>query len=518
MSEPSPHLQADSVWELVCRRAAATPGALLVVDERRRRMTFAEFRDSVERVAAGLAARGVGRGTVVSWQLPSWIETIVLFAALSRLGAVQNPLIMMLREPEVEFICRQAGSRLLIVPESFRRFEHGAMAHSLAARLPGLEVLTTGAGLPEADPAALPPEPQGPEARWLFYTSGTTAAAKGAKHTDEGLLAAARTFCTAIEPTPDDRIAALAPLAHVGGVLHVLAALMAGSALIINDVFEPAASAELLRDEGVTLGGSGVPFLQGFLREQRARPRERLFPSMRAFLIGGAPRHESLHYETRDRLGGAGISSGYGLTECPFLSWGRPDDGDHEHATADGQPGPETRVRIVRADGTRADAGEIGELWVRAPQLTVGYVDSGLDKAAFDAEGFFRTGDLASLDGRGYLTITGRLKDVIIRNMENVSAREVEDHLLAVPGLADATVIGLPDPDTGERVCAVVVPVDPASPPELGEICAHLRARGLNTRRLPVQLEILAELPRNAMGKVVKTALRERFLESAGRA
>ncbi|HEY1702753.1 MAG TPA: fatty acid--CoA ligase family protein, partial [Trebonia sp.] len=368
-------------------------------------------------------------------------------------------------------------------------------------------------GLPAADAARLPPEPEGPEVRWLFYTSGTTAAPKGAQHTEAGLLAAARTFCSAIEPTPDDRIAVLAPIAHVGGVLHVLAALMAGSALIITDVFEPAASARLLREEGVTLGGSGVPFLLGFLREQRARPRERLFPRQRAFLVGGAPRQASLHYETREILGGTGITSGYGLTECPFISWGRPDDADHEHAIAEGRAGPDTHVRIVRADGTLAGFWEVGELRVRAPQLTRGYVDSSLDAAAFDAEGFFRTGDLASLDSRGYLTITGRLKDVIIRNMENISAREVEDYLLAVPGLADAAVIGLPDPATGERACAVVVPADPASPPELDEVCTQLRARGLNTRKLPVQLEVIAELPRNAMGKVVKAALREWFLE-----
>ncbi|WP_181783979.1 class I adenylate-forming enzyme family protein, partial [Pseudonocardia pini] len=155
--------------------------------------------------------------------------------------------------------------------------------------------------------------------------------------------------------------------------------------------------------------------------------------------------------------------------------------------------------------------GREGELRLRAPQLTVGYVDPALDAEAFDERGFFRTGDLAVLGPDGTLTITGRLKDVIIRNMENVSAREVEDHLATHPALRDWTVVGVPDPVTGERVCAVVVPEDPAAPPTLAEVCAHLRARGLNTRKLPERLEVLDVLPRNAMGKVGKAALVQRL-------
>ncbi len=509
-------MQGDAVtgdfWRLVQHRAEQTPDGLLVVDERRRRMTFGQFRDAVERTAASLAAGGVRAGTVVSWQLPSRIDTMVLTAALSRLGAVQNPLIMMLQEPEVEFICRQVGTRLLIVPEEFRGYGHGAMARALAERIDGLEVMVADGSRPDADPAGLLEAPQEPPVRWVFYTSGTTSEPKGAKHTDAGLIAAATTYCESIAPTPQDRIAGLAPIAHVGGVLHLMVALMTGAALIITDIFEPEATTRLMSEEGVTLGGNGTPFALAFLREQR-KHGHRLFPRLEAFLIGGAPRPVSVHHAVRAELGGVGLVSGYGLTECPFIAWGSPRGSENSIAITEGRPGPGTELRVVREDGSIGEPGERGELRVRARQLMAGYVDARLDAEAFDADGYFRTGDQAFIDAEGCVNIVGRLKDVIIRNMENISAREVEDHLAAVAGLRDSTVIGLPDPDTGERVCAVVVPNDGAAAPTLVDLCECLLDRGLNKRKLPVQLEVVDELPRNAMGKVVKAALVRRFGE-----
>jgi len=211
-------------------------------------------------------------------------------------------------------------------------------------------------------------------------------------------------------------------------------------------------------------------------------------------------------------LGGVGIVSGYGLTECPYLSWARVDDPDDKLPMTEGRPPAGTRIKIIDAEGRPVPAGESGELRVRAPQLMLGYLDSSLDSDAFDDEGYFRTGDLAMLDSDGYLTITGRIKDVIIRNMENISAREIENLALTFARAAEMAVIGLPDALTGERVCAVVVPADPADPPTLDELVAHLRAEGLNPRKLPVQVEYVSELPRNAMNKVVKTVLKEQFI------
>jgi acyl-CoA synthetase (AMP-forming)/AMP-acid ligase II len=512
----SPEFESATIWQLIRGRAERTPHARLVIDEHDHAITFGEFRDAAERLAAGLADRGVRAEDVVSWQLPSRIDTMILTAALSRLGVVQNPLIMMLREPEVEFICGQAKSRLLVVTSHFRGYDHAGMAHAVAGRLPGLDVLVVDDGLPTGDPATLPPEPEPdqqsePLVRWLFYTSGTTAEPKGAQHTDRGLLAASATFCESLAPTAADRIASLAPIAHVGGILHILSALAVGSSLVITAVFDPASTPEQLSRQQVTLGGSGVPFIRVYLQRQRAQPDSRMFPQARAWLVGGSPRPASLHHDVKNELGGVGIVSGYGLTECPYVSWGHVGDSDHGLATTEGRPRSGTEVVIVRADGSHAGPGEVGELRVRAPQLTVGYVDSALDADAFDSDGFFRTGDLAFVDEHGAITITGRIKDVIIRNMENISAREVEDRLADYAGISDVAVVGLPDPVTGERVCAVVVPARPEHPPTLDEVCAHLTGKGLNVRKLPVQLEVVDELPRNAMAKVVKVELRRRF-------
>jgi acyl-CoA synthetase (AMP-forming)/AMP-acid ligase II len=504
-------LAPDTVARLLEERASATPDATMVVDEYHRRATFGDAAGAVERTAAGLLARGVRPGDVVSWQLPNRIETITFALALARIGAVQNPLVMMLRERELGFICRQARARWLAVPAAFRGTDHEAMARTVAQSQPGLEVLLIGRDLPEGDPATLPEVPgDGAVAHWIFYTSGTTSDPKGARHADRGLIIASGTFCTNLALHQGDVVAALLPLAHVGGILHILSSLRTGSSMIISAVFDPATTPDLLSSCGVTLLGSGLPFIGAYLARQRALDTP-LFPRVRATLCGGSPRPEALHYQVKRELGGVGVVSGYGMTECPYITWGRWDDSDCDHARSEGGPGPGGEVIVVRPDGSRADDGEPGELRVKGPQLMLGYVDPVLDADAFDSGGYFRTGDLGYRDGRGYVTVTGRLKDIIIRKMENISARELEELLSTHEGVADVAVIGLPDPDTGERACAVVVPADPAAPPDLASLCQHLRSRGLSTRKLPEQLEYVEVLPRNAMGKVVKRELTVQF-------
>jgi acyl-CoA synthetase (AMP-forming)/AMP-acid ligase II len=512
-----PPAAANGIWQLVRLRAERTPDRVLITDEHDRALTFGQLRDEAESVAAGLFELGIRPGDVTAWQLPSRIDTVVLFTALARLGTIQNPLIPMLRENEIGFICGQTRTSLLVVPSVFRGYDHLALARSVASRLPGMRVIDADAGLPAGDASVLPPAPD-PSAqesartvRWLFFTSGTTAAPKGAQHTDAGLLAAARTFddCTMLRA--DDRVASLSPMAHVGGVLHVLSSVITGSRNIITAIFDQAGTTRQMEAAGVTLGGSGVPFIQGYLREQRRRPDHRYFPEVRAFLVGGAPHPPALHYDVKRELGGVGIASGYGLTECPYVSWARVDDPDDKLAGTEGRPPARTRIKIIDEEGRPVPAGESGELRVRAPQLMLGYLDSSLDAGAFDDEGYFRTGDLAMVDDDGYLTITGRIKDVVIRNMENISAREVENLALTFPRATEMAVIGLPDAQTGERVCAVVVPADPDDPPALEELVAHLRAEGLNPRKLPVQIEYVTELPRNAMSKVIKKELKERI-------
>jgi acyl-CoA synthetase (AMP-forming)/AMP-acid ligase II len=483
----------------------------MVADENSDNRSFGEVARAAERIAAGLLAQGVQPGDVVSWQLPNGIATITLTLALARLGVVQNPLVMMLRERELAFICRQARSRWLLVPRSFRGTDHLAMAQAVARSVPGLRVLLIDGDPPSGEPAALPAPPADPAAvRWIFYTSGTTSDPKGARHTDAGLLAASATFCDHLAIRSSDVATTVLPLAHVGGILYILSSLRTGCSLVTSAAFDPLTTPELLAAHGVTLLGNGLPFLKAYLARQRSQSAP-LFPTARVALCGGSPRPESLHYEVTQSLG-VPVVSGYGMTECPYLTWGRWDDSDDDHARSEGCAGPGGSVIVVRADGALAADGEPGELRVKGPQLMAGYVDAALDASAFDESGYFRTGDLGIRDARGYITVTGRLKDVIIRKMENISAREVEELLITHDSVADVAVIGLPDPETGERACAVVVPARVLNPPSLAALCAHLRDLGLSTRKLPEQLELVGALPRNAMGKVVKRELVARFL------
>jgi cyclohexanecarboxylate-CoA ligase len=503
-------LAARGLWELVVERADLTPDARLLVDEGGQELTFGELRTDAERVAAGLAALGVGQGTVVSWQLPTWCSSFVLVAALARLGAVQNPILPIYRSREVGFVVGQAGTRLLVVPSRWRDFDYAAMASELAASTDGLLVLLADRVLPDGDVADLPPAPAPGGVRWLFYTSGTTADPKGARHTDATIRAAAAGMAVRLALEPHDRHGLVFPFTHIGGITWLFASLLVGSANVITEAFDAVATPQLLRREDVTLAGSGTPFHLAYLTAQRASPGERLFPSVRAFPGGGAPKPPQLHHDVKAELGGAGVVSGYGLTEAPLLTMGSVEDTDEALAETEGSPMPGVELRLVGLDGRVVGPGEEGEVRAKAPQVTLGYVDASLDAEAFDEDGWFRTGDLGRLEPGG-LVITGRLKDVIIRKGENISAKEVEDLLYGHQEVADVAVVGVPDPALGERCCAVVVPRDAEHPPVLEDVVAFLEETGLMRQKFPEQLEVVDALPRNPSGKVVKTVLRERY-------
>ncbi|MBM4269306.1 MAG: AMP-binding protein [Deltaproteobacteria bacterium] len=504
MAEKVPYLHASTLWELIEKRTAATPDALFSVDEGNRRASFVEYRDAVLRCAAGLAARGIGADARVSWMLPTTWQSMVLVGALARLGAVQNPILPIYRHKEVSFIARQSKARLLAVPSVWRKFEYEAMAREIAAAQPGLEVLVVDDEIPDGDPAALPAfaAPRDGEAplRWLFYTSGTTADPKGAKHTDQTLMAAARGMSGVLDLDADDRVAMVFPFTHVGGI-------------------DPATSVDVLAQNGVTQATAGTAFHQAYLAAQRRRAAAgetgSIFPNVRSFPGGGAPKPPQLHFDVKTEIGGVGIVSGYGMTECPILVMNSVHDPDEKLAYTEGRPCPaEVDVRVVKTDETVAAAGEEGEFRVKAPQLCLGYLDESLNADAFDRNGYLRTGDLGYLDRDGYAVITGRLKDVIIRKGENISAKEVEDLLYGHEKVADVAVIGLPDPETGERACAVVALKDAKQPLSFAEMGQYLKGKGLMIQKIPEQLEIIDQVPRNATGKILKHELRARYKAS----
>lgn len=508
-------IEASLLWELIARRADETPGALMAVDEDDRRIDFAQYRAACERCAAALHEFGVCEDSAVSWLLPTWIESLVLVGALARLGARQNPILPIYRQREVDFIVRQSKARWLFTPGTWRSFDYAAMAREVAANRENLDLVVVDRALPEGDPATLPDPPAAasPETapiRWLFYTSGTTADPKGALHTDATLMATSRGMCDVLALRPDDRVAMVFPFTHVGGICWLFCGLLTGCAHIVVQAFDPRTSIAVLSRNGVTQATAGTAFHQAYLTAQREAKGRRIFPDVRAFPGGGAPKPPQLHFDLKREMGGAGIISGYGLTECPAATMNRVHDPDAKLAHTEGRANPpQMQIKVVKLDEKPAQTGEEGEIRLKGPQLCRGYLDPLLNASAFDADGFFRTGDLGSLDAEGFLSITGRLKDVIIRKGENISAKEVEDLLYRHPKVSDAAVIGLPDRRSGERCCAVVV--CPGDDLEFEEMAAFLRDQGLMIQKIPEQLEIVPALPRNATGKILKHELRERY-------
>jgi acyl-CoA synthetase (AMP-forming)/AMP-acid ligase II len=510
-------LDAGNLWALLDARVAATPDAVMAIDQDGRRLTFSEYRDQAERAAAGLSAMGIGEGDVVSWQLPTWLESLVLVAALSRLGAVQNPMLPIYRQREVAFVTRQAGSKLLAVPGTWRGFDYEEMARAIAADQAGLGVLVVDHQLPDGDPSTLPPPPAAPASaadlpiRWYYYTSGTTADPKGAQHTDASIKAAAIGMCERLEVSEADRIGCVFPFTHIAGAVYIFSALAYGCAMLVVEAFDAQATPPVLARGGVTLAGAGTPFHMAYLAYQRQDPSSPLFPDARAYIGGGAPKPPQLHFDVKAELGGVGIVSGYGMTEAPIVTMASVRDNDEVLANTEGRAVLGVDLITVTLDGERAKAGEEGEIRVKGPMVMRGYLDSSLDAEAFDADGYLRTGDLGRLDEDGNVTITGRVKDIIIRNMENISAKEVEDLLFTHPAISDAAVVGLPDDRTGERVCAVVVLTEGQDAPALADLVEFTVANGLAKQKTPEQLEVVDALPRNPTGKVLKYELRDRF-------
>jgi acyl-CoA synthetase (AMP-forming)/AMP-acid ligase II len=304
------------------------------------------------------------------------------------------------------------------------------------------------------------------------------------------------------------------PYTHVGGIATTVSTIFVGSRLLMIEVFDPVQTPLLLAERGASRLGSALPFFLAYAEAQRRHGPEPLFPNLVSFSSGGAPKPPEIYYELK-ALFGVPILSSWGLTEFPIATWSYFDDSDEELAMTEGRALPGVQLKLVAPDGAVLSPGHEGEVLVRGPQKLKGYVDSSLDAAAFDDEGYFRTGDLGVLGPRGHLRITGRTKDIIIRNAENLSALEIEGAVFSHPKVADVAVIGVPDPRTGERACAVVVLAEGAQDLTLEEIIQHCRAQDLARQKIPERLEIVAELPRNPMGKILKQELRKRYATPA---
>ena len=497
---------AADLWTLVEHAADQWPDDPMLLSRQGDRCTFAEFRVRALEMAAGFADLGVARGDAVSWILPTWVDTVVLAAALSRLGAVQNPIIAIYRDREVGFCVGQAGAKFLITPQRFGGFDFATMGERVVSQNAGVSHLVVEPGaFPRADPSALPlvSAPEVRDTRWICYTSGTSADPKGARHSDATVGSFVAAMGTCMDVVHGDRYALVFPFPHIGGIALLFLTLLTGCTQLLDETVDPVATIEFLAAERCTHAGTGTAFFNMYLAGQQRRT-EPLFPHLKACPAGGAPTSAAVHQRVFAELGARVVSS-WGLTEAPVLTSGRLSDPPEVLASTEGRALPGVEIRVVDPDGGQCPPGSPGELRVRAPQVMLGYQNPDLDAEAFDADGYFCTGDIGVIDHDGYVAITGRLKDVIIRNGENIAAREVEDLLHAMPGVTDAAVIGLPDARTGESVCAVIVAVDGG--PSLDEIHASMTASGLRRQALPGRVVVRDILPRNPAGKVLKRQL-----------
>ncbi|HQT78380.1 MAG: cyclohexanecarboxylate-CoA ligase [Rhodospirillales bacterium 20-64-7] len=501
--------------------ASQAPDRVAVVDHnsvtgQRTALTFRALADRVDRLARGLLQLGIRRGEVISFQLPNWWQFHALHLAALRIGAVTNPLMPIFRERELRFMLGLAESRLLVVPRHFRGFDHAAMAERLRPNLPALRHVRVVGG--EGDDAfehlfvdAAPATPDGfirpdpNEVIQLLYTSGTTGEPKGAMHISNTLFSNIIPYAERLGLSGRDVVLMASPMAHQTGFMYgLMMALYLGARNVLQDIWVPEQAADIIEAEGATFTMASTPFLNDLTAVAQRRPAA--FRSFRVFLAGGAPIPRVLARRATEALG-ASIVPGWGMTENGAICIGKLDDPPEKIFDTDGCPLPGIEIRVVDPNGAALPAGEEGRLQARGCSNFVGYLKRP-ELNGTDAQGWFDTGDLARIDAEGYVRITGRSKDIIIRGGENIPVVEIEQLLYRHPAVQELAIVAMPDPRLGERCCAFVVPKPDASL-DFGDMIRFLEDQHVARSYMPERLEVIAEMPKTPSGKIQKFRLRE---------
>lgn len=501
------------------RWVAKVPERTAIVDHNsmtgaRTALGYAALSQRVDRIAAGLARLGVGRHDVVSMQLPNWWQFIALHLAALRLGAITNPVMPIFREREMNFMLRMAESKVLVIPKEFRGFNYQAMADAIRPALPALaHVLVIGGEGDDAferltddtAPCLFAVSRPGPDdVVEILYTSGTTGEPKGVMHTSNTLYANVEPYCARMALDENDTILMASPLAHQTGFLYgIMAPLYLGGKVVLQDIWNPGKAVDLIAAEGVTFTMASTPFLSDLTDEAAKRPAD--VKSLRTFLSAGAPIPRALVRRAAEHLG-ANVISAWGMTENGAVTTTKIGDPPDKTFETDGCPLEGMQIRVVDDMGTVLPANAEGRLQAKGSSNFVGYLKHP-ELFATDAAGWFDTGDLARIDPDGYVRITGRTKDVIIRGGENVPVVEVEGLIYQHPSIQEVAVVAMPDPRLGERACAFAVLRDGATL-SFPELVAFLRDRHLAPNYLPERLEVLEALPKTPSGKIQKVVLR----------
>ncbi len=479
-------------------------------------LSYAEMSSRVAGIARGLRRLGIRRGDVVSFQLPNGWKFVAIHLACIRIGAISNPLMPIFRERELKFMIERCGAKLLIVPRKFRGFDHEQLANELQGKIAGLEhiVVVDGCGtnsfdemFPPATPGERYPDALRPnDVMKIMYTSGTTGEPKGVMHTSNTILCSLKTVSERVGLGGNDVIFMPSPFAHsIGFCYGILLSLYLGAELVTLDAWDPAMAADIMERHRVTFMFGATPFMSDLTNLPRINDRN--LEKFRIFLTAGAPVPPSLVNRASSVLG-ASIVSGFGMTELGLVT---AVESTHLQRAldSDGCAIPHAELRVVDTERREVPRGAEGEIQVRGSSTFVGY-HGRPDLYDVDAEGWFSTGDLAKMDEYGYIRITGRSKDIIIRGGENIPVVEVEKLIHEMPQVNEVAIVGMPDERLGERSCAFVSLRD-GNELTLPEVTAFLDSRSLARQYLPEKLIVVDSLPKTPAGKIQKFELRERI-------
>lgn len=505
-----------------------TPDKIAIIDKKSR-YTYKELGKLVDRVALGLLELGLKKGDVISFQLPNWNEFVILHFAATRIGAVSNPLIPIYRDREIGFMVKMAESKMIVVPDEFRGFDYPEMIKRLLPSWPSMEhVFVIGENVPQGmksfsalidkpweefkDPSVLDQVELDPnEVTEIIFTSGTTGEPKGVMHTHNSVTLSSVLWIDHLSLTTDDVIFMASTFAHQTGFLYgVRLPVIYGGTAVYQDIWNPEEFLQLIEKEKITFTTAATPFLQDTIQVEGIDKYD--LSSFRYFIAIGAPIPRTLVKQASEKLS-CRILSGWGQTENGLVTLTLADDTEEKLTTTDGVPFAVMKLKVVDPKGVELPANSEGDLLCKGPALFVGYLKRlELTRSEFDGD-WFITGDRATMDEDGYIRITGRNKDIIIRGGENIPVAYVENVLYEHPDISIVQIVAMPDARLQEKACAFISMKPGKTPLTLEGIKAYLAEKGLAKQYWPEHLEIVEDFPRTPSGKIQKYRLREFIAE-----
>ena len=504
-------------WQQTAR---AMPDKIAVVDNHGASYTYSALDHAASCLANWMLAKGIESGDRIAFQLPGWCEFTVIYLACLKIGAVSVPLLPSWREAELVWVLNKCQAKMFFAPTLFKQTRPVDLILPLQNQLPQLQQIvgvdklapaTSSLSLSQiiADntPLITAITTHGDELAAVLFTSGTEGLPKGVMLTHNNILASERAYCARLNLTWQDVFMMPAPLGHATGFLHgVTAPFLIGARSVLLDIFTPDACLALLEQQRCTCMLGATPFVYDLLNLLEKQPAD--LSALRFFLCGGTTIPKKVARECQQR--GIKLLSVYGSTESSPHAVVNLDDPLSRFMHTDGYAAAGVEIKVVDDARKTLPPGCEGEEASRGPNVFMGYFDEPeLTARALDEEGWYYSGDLCRMDEAGYIKITGRKKDIIVRGGENISSREVEDILLQHPKIHDACVVAMSDERLGERSCAYVVLKAPHHSLSLEEVVAFFSRKRVAKYKYPEHIVVIEKLPRTASGKIQKFLLRK---------